>query len=93
MNEKLIEKTKLNKTDRVLILILKLCTNRTMTAEEVRECLGCPSRAQWYKILAELSRETDFRPSVLSKVREESRDVFKLSSKFRVKLLGGTVET
>ncbi|GAB4416652.1 MAG: hypothetical protein OHK0056_25100 [Bacteriovoracaceae bacterium] len=73
---------KLTKTDRILILIRELVNTKDNILDEyrVKEILGSPSRAQWYKIIKELTTENEERPPLLIAVNENQ---YLLNSCFR----------
>jgi hypothetical protein len=80
---------RINKSDRILILIMKLCTDHErIESKEVRSLLGNPSRAQWYKMVAELTTATEFRPAILTKVDLKKKPYFCLNKDFRIKIFG-----
>ena len=83
------EDKRINKSDRILILIMKLCQeNNSIESNQVRELLGNPSRAQWYKMVAELTTATEFRPAILTKLDQERGPYFCLNKDFRLKIFG-----
>lgn len=78
---------RINKSDRILILIMKLCQEEeSIESNQVRDLLGNPSRAQWYKMVAELTTATEYRPAILSKVDIEQKTYFALNDDFKFKL-------
>lgn len=66
------------KTDRFLILIQTICQSPhlSMSEEKIRDILGHPSRAQWYKLKQELTTESGQRKALLIEKKEENGSIF-----------------
>lgn len=66
------KKDSMNKTDRYLILLRKLCNapRLTLTEEEVIETLGDLSRSQSYKCIAELTEDMGERLALMKKIKD-----------------------
>lgn len=72
-----------NKTDRILLLLQKLSQARfkRLSENEVREILGNPSRASFYRLMGELCEDRGEIKAVLTKLREEDETFFVLNHK------------
>ena len=72
----------MNKTERYLLLIWRLANSPSMRLSEegLREILGDPSRASFYRMISELTNGMGELPPILSKVQddEDSKSYFKL---------------
>ena len=61
------------KTDRIILLIQTICRSPRLllTESKVKEILGDPSRAQWYKLKQELLEDNGPRKSILIEMKDE----------------------
>lgn len=62
------------KTDRILLLIQTICMVPRLTLSEssVKEILGNPSKAQYHKIIKELTESSGERLAILEKNKDEN---------------------
>jgi hypothetical protein len=70
------------KTDRVILLIQTICRSPrlSLTEKKVKEILGDPSRAQWYKLRLELLEDVGLRRAILlEQTDEEGNTNFQLN--------------
>ena len=74
----------LTKTDKVLRALIGVCQSPEDRISEsvLCELLDNPSRAQKYKLIAELLGSKDYRPAILIKYEEENRVSYGLNTKF-----------
>lgn len=85
----------LNKTDRFILLIQTICKSPrlTLTESKVREILGNPSRAQWYKQIKELLEDAGPRKAILLQNTDiEGNVTFQLNQSEWYNYLEGTQE-
>jgi hypothetical protein len=61
------------KTDRIILLIQVICKSPRLSLSEkkVKEILGDPSRAQWYKLKQELTEDVGLRRAILLELKDE----------------------
>lgn len=61
------------KTDRIILLIQTICRapRLSLSEKKVKEILGNPSRAQWYKLKQELSEDVGQRRAILLELTDE----------------------
>ena len=66
-------KNEYTKTDRIILLIQTICRSPRLSLSEskVKEILGDPSRAQWYKLKLELLEDNGPRKSILLERTDE----------------------
>jgi hypothetical protein len=74
----------MNKTDAVLKIIMNIKSSKNdyLTKEEMWKLLG-GSRANNYRIIAELLKENSFRPAVLVKVEQNDIIFYTLTPAFK----------
>ena len=74
----------LTKTDKVLRALIGVCQNPEVKISERDLCefLDNPSRAQKYKLIAELLTPKEYRPAILVKYEEDSRISYGLNEEF-----------
>jgi hypothetical protein len=65
------------KTDRIILLIQTICRapRLSLTEKKVKEILGDPSRAQWYKIKQELLQDVGQRKAILIEQTDEEGNI------------------
>lgn len=88
-------KQDLNKTDRVLLLIQLICRAPllTLSDKKVKEILGNPSKAQYHKIINELTNDREPRKAILLKIKDENDNIkFQLNQCDWVQYIEGTQE-
>lgn len=66
------------KTDRILLLVQTICSapKFTLADQSVREILGNPSKAQYHKVINELTNDIGQRKAVLKKIRDEEGNLY-----------------
>ncbi|MEA9357255.1 WYL domain-containing protein [Bacteriovorax sp. PP10] len=66
-----------NKTDRVVLLIQTICRSPRLSLSEkkVKDILGEPSRAQWYKLKQELLEDSGQRKAVLLEMKDDEGNI------------------
>lgn len=66
------------KTDRVLLLIQTICKAKrlTLSDKKVREILGNPSKAQYHKLINELTEDVGERKAILLKQKDDDGNIF-----------------
>lgn len=74
----------LTKTDKVLRALIGVCQSPEdrISERDLCELLDNPSRAQKYKLIAELLAEKDYRPAILVKHEDENYISYGLNEEF-----------
>lgn len=82
------------KTDRIILLIQTICRapRLLLSEKKVKEILGEPSRAQWYKIKQELLQDSGQRRAVLLEIVDEGNISYQLNQCDWYNYLEGTQE-
>lgn len=65
------------KTDRIILLIQNICRapRLSLSEKKVKEILGNPSRAQWYKLKLELLEDSGQRKAILLELSDEEGNI------------------
>jgi hypothetical protein len=77
VTERKYMKNDYTKTDRIILLIQTICRapRLSLTEKKVKDILGDPSRAQWYKIRQELLEDVGLRRAILLEHKDEEGNI------------------